>query len=307
MIRISVITSLFHCHQYLDGYFKAVEEIVNKEECEFLLLFNDPTSDEEEIVRKYIENKSYFKYIRIARESLYATWNRGIHLAQGEYIANWNVDDCREPDSLKRQADALDRHPECAVAYGDTISVLNFGDKKGRRNVERSFTTKSSPLFKHSFFMSCFPMWRKSIHNQVGYYDEQFKLVGDFEFQVRMAYFYDFIKVDGILGYFLSGGGGTRLSQQISTHSIEDNLVYMRYGAFFKVNLLCLKRTIKERSVYTIFNGKERIPIEKYLPNLRQENKGKRFLWLINLAQKFPIDLLRYIKINIFKIPTRTL
>lgn len=307
MVRISVITSLFRCQQYLDGYFCAVDKIINKDECEFLLLFNDPTSEEECLVQKYIEGKPYFKYFKIARETLYATWNRGIKLAQGEYIANWNVDDCRKPDSLQRQAEALDRHFECAIAYGDTISVPNFGDKTGRRNVEKTFNPQNKPLFKHSFFMSCFPMWRKSIHERVGYFDEQFKLVGDFEFQVRVAYFYDFVKVNGNLGYFLSGGGGTRLSQQIATHTIEDNLVYMRYGAYFKVNIIRLRKTIRQKSIYTVLNGEKQIPIESYLPNLKKENKDKRFLWLNNMVRRFPIDLLRYIKVDIFRIPTRTL
>lgn len=306
MVRISVITSLFRCRQYLDGYFDAVDKVVNKEECEFLLLFNDPSPEEEKIVHKYINGKSYFRYFKIAREPLYATWNRGIHLSQGEYIANWNVDDCREPDSLKRQAEALDNYPGCAIAYGDTISVANFGDKVGKRNVEKPFTAENRPLFKHSFFMSCFPMWRKTIHEQVGYYDEQFKLVGDFEFQARVAYFYDFVKVDGILGYFLSGGGGTRLSQQIATHTIEDNLVYLRYGAYFKVNLLRLWETKRKRSVDTVLNGNKQIPLGKYLPGLIKENKEKRILWLRNIISRFPIDLLRYIKIDILKIPTRT-
>lgn len=296
MIKISVITSLFHCQRYLASYFNAVDKIINKDECEFLLLFNDPTQEEERIIQKHIKGKPYFKYFKIAHESLYATWNRGIKLAQGEYIANWNVDDCREPDSLQRQAKALDQHPECAFAYGDTISIKKINDKKGIHNIEKQFNNINKPLFKHRFFISCFPMWRKSIHKQVGYYDEQLKLVGDFEFQVRVSYFFDFIKVDGILGYFFSGGEGTRLSEQTVRQSVENNLVYLRYGAYFKVNILRMRETIRQKSIYFILNDRESIPIETYLPNLKKENKSKRILWFNNILYKLPIDILKFIK-----------
>ncbi|MGO8056459.1 hypothetical protein, partial [Rhizobium leguminosarum] len=57
--------------------------------------------------------------------------------------------------------------------------------------------------FFQSYVMSCFQMWRKSIHDTVGYYDEQFKCVGDFDFQVRVALRYPFVKVKQPLGIYL--------------------------------------------------------------------------------------------------------
>ena len=44
--KVTIIKSLYNCQKYLSGYFEAVEGIVNKEDCEFLLLHNAPTKDE---------------------------------------------------------------------------------------------------------------------------------------------------------------------------------------------------------------------------------------------------------------------
>lgn len=305
MARISVITSLYRCIHYLNDYFDAVEKVVNKEECEFLLIFNDPTPEEVKIVDKRIKRKSYFRFISVERESLYASWNRGIRLASSNYIANWNVDDVREPDSLVKQADALDENPEVAIAYGDTISVSNYGEKEGRLNHELKYNITSKSRFKNSFFISCFPMWRKSIHEKIGYFDEQFKLVGDFDFQIRVAFYYDFIKVDGILGYFLAGGGGLRLSQQIKTHMIEDNAVYLRYGVYSKVNI-CYLRYRRLINIDFVKRSNKFIPLNKYLPGISEYKSKKRNQWVKNIFLRFPIDSLRYFKTQILSIPTRT-
>lgn len=77
---------------------------------EVLLLHNEPSDMELEIIGEYLKNSGEnIRHIIIEkRESLYQTWNRGISLAKGEYIAIWNVDDVRLPDSLERQAKVLD-------------------------------------------------------------------------------------------------------------------------------------------------------------------------------------------------------
>lgn len=305
MHRISVVTSMYRCYQYLEVFFDAVDRIINKDECEFLIIFNDPTEEENKKVRQRIEGKPYFRYIVVDREPLYASWNRGARLAKAKYIANWNVDDVRLPESLKRQADTLDMNPECAITYGDTISVQNYGDTTGRLNHELDYKKETAKQFKNSFFMSCFPMWRKSIHDEIGYFDEQFKLVGDFEFQIRAAFKYPFVKTQGVLGYFLAGGGGARLSQHIVRHIIEDNVTYLRYGVYEKVNLCYLSSRTSFREA-EIKNGDKWIPLKRYIPSFEVERKSHNNKWLLIIFKKFPIDFLRYVKIDILKIPTRT-
>lgn len=304
MLRISVVTSMYRCYQYLDVFFDAVDRIINKDECEFILVFNDPTEEEYKKVSQRIEGKPHFRYVAVEREPLYASWNRGARLAKASYVANWNVDDVRLPDSLKRQADALDSNPDCAIAYGDTISVQNYGDTAGRLNNEQNYSKETAEQFRNSFFMSCFPMWRKSIHEEIGYFDEQFKLVGDFEFQIRAAFKYPFIKAEGILGYFLAGGG-TRLSQQIERHIIEDNATYLRYGVYQKVNIcyLSFRSTFRENEIK---NGDEWIPLKCYIPFIEDERKSSKHKWMTTVFRRLPFDFLRYVKVNILKIPTRT-
>ena len=304
MPRISVITSLYRCYQYLDNYFDAVDKIINLDECEFLLLFNDPTEEEDAKIKERIAGKNHFKYYKIDREPLYATWNRGIKLASGKYCANWNVDDIRLPDSLFRQANALDDNPKCALAYGNTINILRHEDTTGTINNELDYSETTKHKFRDSCFLSCFPMWRKSIHDTIGYFDEQFKVVGDFEFQIRVAYKYPFVKVDGILGYFFIGSGGARLSQQNKMQIIENNMTYLRYGVYQKVDITYLsQRHMFNENEVVSYN--QSIPLTQYIPYIQSVRKSKKGAWVKAILFKLPYDTLRYIKIHILRIPTR--
>lgn len=232
-IKITVITSLFNCLKYLQGYFDAVERIINKTECEFLLLHNAPTDAELMVINSNIYDKKWFKHIIVEnREGLYSTWNRGINIARGIYCAIWNVDDIRFPDSLKNQADWLDHHSSCGLVVGDILSTDIYGSegKKYYNNKPKLV----HPLERYrSCIITCFPMWRKSIHEKIGFFDEQFICAGDFDFQIRVAMDYELGYIEKILGVYLENVGG-KLSFN-KNHELENTMIYLRYGAYEKV------------------------------------------------------------------------
>ena len=53
------------------------------------------------------------------------------------------------------------------------------------------------------FFDGAFIMWRKSIHEKIGYFDEQFMISGDQNFWYRLTGFYIIQKVNTVLGAFM--------------------------------------------------------------------------------------------------------
>ena len=233
--RVTVITSLFNSFQYLEGYFEAVGNLGNKDEIEILLIHNAPNEDELAVVNRFLPLMPFIKHIIVPREGLYVTWNRGIKMAQGKYITNWNVDDVRLPDSLSNQADALDKHPETVLSYGDFVVVSEYGKKEGKLTNEPAYDPKRTS-FLRQHHIGCFPMWRSDIHAQIGYFDEQFRLVADLDFQIRIARLFPMIKVSNQLGYYLEGTPNN-LSSNYALQRREHTVVQLRYGNF---NLLHL-------------------------------------------------------------------
>jgi len=235
MCSISVITSIFNSQVFLEGYFKAIGEIENTHDIEVLLIHNAPNDNELAIINKYLEKFSFIRHIKVAeREGLYSSWNRGIKLAKGKYLAVWNVDDIRSPGSLIAQKTALD-NSDAAMCYGDFYGTDNYGSFKDRLYQYSEYQTlKKVVLRRH--IIGCFPMWRKKIHEHIGFFDEQFRLVGDFEFQIRVALKYDLIKTPSYLGYYLENQTH-KLSSNRKLQDKERTVVELRYRTYDKVML----------------------------------------------------------------------
>lgn len=252
MCRITVITSLFNCQQYLEGYFQALEQISNQNEIELLLMHNAPQEGELSIIHKLLPSFAFVKHIVVEqREGLYATWNRGIKMAKGDYITTWNVDDIRLPHSLSNQADALDRHANAVLSYGDFKIVDKYGSSEGKSVNEPEFDSTNRTFYRQHH-IGCFPMWRKIIHEELGYFDEQFRLVADLDFQIRVVRKYDMVKVSQPLGYYLEGTSAN-LSSDFSVQDREQTILHMRYGNF---NLIYLTHVINGLKNFKVFKFK---------------------------------------------------
>jgi glycosyltransferase involved in cell wall biosynthesis len=235
MCSITVITSLYNSDPFLEGYFKAVSEIQNTHEIEILLVHNAPSAKELAIIEKYLPRFPFITHLQVAeREGLYSSWNRGITHSKGKYIAIWNVDDIRTPDSLELQKNALDSS-RAAMCYGDFYGTDNYGSFKEKLYEYKHYRVfKKTALRRH--IIGCFPMWRKDIHQSIGYFDEQFRIVGDFEFQIRTALNYDLVKADSILGFYLENKNH-KLTSNIKLLDKERTVVELRYRIYDKILL----------------------------------------------------------------------
>ncbi len=286
-MKISVITSLYNCEKYLEGYFLAVDKIMNKDECEFLLLHNEPTQSEIEIINVNINEKPWFRHIIIdKRETLYATWNRGIKMSNGKYCAVWNVDDVRFPNSLSLQSIALDKDKNCALVFGDINGTDVYG-KIGNRYYKPEIIDKYPEEAYRSCLVGCFPMWRKSIHETIGYFDEQFRCVSDFDFQIRAALHYRLCYVNESLGIYFENNSSKISSDKIQVY--ENNLIYMRYGVYEKLILHKIPSSLKKFRLKTIVNFNS----EKSLDAKIQFNSMYRLKGIIIALLNWPIYIIR--------------
>ena len=231
-VNISVITSLYKCATFLESFLTHYARIENLHECELILVHNDPTDEELEIIQRFISPHIRVIHLAVKREGLYASWNRGIMAANGKYLAIWNVDDIRTPNSLLAQRQSLDESG-AAISYGDFYGTRSYGPiaEKLYEYDEYAFCKKEA--FKRHI-IGPFPMWRKDIHDTVGYFDEQFRLVSDYEFQLRVIRHYPLVKAAPVLGYYLENAGH-KLSSNRLLQSRERTAVELRYRMFDKI------------------------------------------------------------------------
>ena len=231
-IQISVITSLYRCSDFLDTFLQNYLAIDNLCQCELIIIHNDPTQLELDIIDRSVREEMNLVHICVEREGLYSSWNRGVKLAKGNFVAVWNVDDIRTAGSLSGQFNALQKSG-AALCYGDFYGTSSHGAIRERFYEYGEYADFKREIFKRHV-IGCFPMWRKDIHLEIGYFDEQFKLAADFEFQLRVAVNYPLVKTDEILGYYLDYAAHKLSSNKLLQHS-ERTAIQLRYKLYDKL------------------------------------------------------------------------
>lgn len=293
-VKISVLVSLFRCEAYLEQFFTYVEKLEGKNCTEVLLLHNAPTEGETSIVERWLPRLPFVRHIVIPeREGLYATWNRGIRLAKGEYISNWNVDDIRFPDSFLNEARTLDEHPDVDLTYGDFFFMYEYPHPTSRMQVYKEFEPFRKDFFREHQ-IGCFPMWRKSIHRKIGYFDEQFRLVGDFDFQIRAARCCRLKKTPSCLGAYLDEVSD-KLSSNRIVQDVERHSLYLRYGAYDLFNWFMYAKIKQRIRVKEVLWGGEWKPLSVTFPDYDAFRRHAPWRGVLGVWRQ-PRNFLAYVK-----------
>jgi len=144
-------------------------------------------------------------------------------MARADFIANANIDDHRNPEILEMHARALEENPGVDLVYSD----FYISDRPRRFEESSACYLHAKGEFSLRNTEMCqpgpFPMWRKSVHDKYGYFDESYKSAGDWEFWCRLVHAGVFFKrIPGISGTFY--GNPTGLS---STKQAEKEWLYL--------------------------------------------------------------------------------
>ena len=228
---VSIILSTFQSDQYIDKYYENICELLNVASIQLVHICNDVTDLERNVSQQfsslqYADSASDFEYICVCveRETLYASWNRAIKLATSKLVTISNVDDYRYADGLLKQIEFLSR----------LSGPVLLGSKFNVRTSEELYSPQFSGVVPDSEYFSGmyvgpFFMWINPVlcgHDPF-YFDEQFKVAGDFDFQIRFASKYSVDILNVAVGEYLS------LQEGLSTGSIiqeiEGQVIYSRY------------------------------------------------------------------------------
>lgn len=186
--KVSVITAIGPLNiyeKYIPRYIVNVREQHLYKQTEHIIVYSEWSEWFESL-----KDEPNFVFIKEQeRKGVYNAWNIGIQAATTEYVTNWNIDDIRHPINTKIKYDLLvNNNYDLAYNYYTAVSdpEINF------------YNIKSTPHlaypdhYEKHVFENCYagpdPLWRKSLHNKVGYFDyENFNTIGDWEMWIRFA------------------------------------------------------------------------------------------------------------------------
>ena len=258
--RICIILSLYRGERFLEKYLNNVLEQTIAHQIELSIVHNEPNEIECQILERFSKKIPIVK-CSVQRENLYSSWNRALAQSTAPYVACWNVDDTRAPDSLERMAEMLDSNPICGWTYGDFVVTHEFCSQKGRmaHTPEWSLEHSTNGAIGGPFFM-----WRRSLMDKTGWFDEQFSSGGDFDFTVRLSLNSEGIRTPGILGYFLNERTG--LSTTGDRHYIERTAIQLRYGIYQTIDWKYVPRALNMRVCHILQPDGHWSPIEQFVP-----------------------------------------
>ncbi len=237
---VSIITSLYKSDAYLDAYTKNLrifskDLLVRNFDFEVLVIANDPTEQEKQLEKDFA-GSSWFRFVPVGRETLYATWNRGVNLAKGSVIGFWNVDDVRYAEALLQTRELVARgaefiyYPFYIKRY---IKIFSYSILIYKRLINKQipeFNQSTKPQFLSGMLCGPFFMFTKSFYEKVGPFDEQFKIAGDFDWCIRAAKATNyFTKAKTIAGTFRVDGGGLSAGAN-ERLAVENNTVSLRHN-----------------------------------------------------------------------------
>jgi glycosyltransferase involved in cell wall biosynthesis len=202
--KVTAIVSTYNSERYIRGCLDSLVSQTLGSALEILVVNSGSQQGEEAIVQEYQRKHSNIRYVRTERETIYASWARAVAMARGKYLTNANTDDAHRSDALEKMASELDRR-DVGIVYSDTF-ITSKENETFERNTA-SLVWNQPDFSVRQMLMYCpfgpQPMWKRSVHEEIGNFDPKYTIAGDYEFFLRIAWKYGAYHIPEILGLFL--------------------------------------------------------------------------------------------------------
>lgn len=200
-VALTVITPVFNSIKYIEN---CLENVIrqNCPQAQHLIMDGGSTDGTVEVVARYAETHPRLTWISEKDSGQSNAMNKGIALAKGPVIGFLNADDYYEPDVLNRVVRWFEGKPEPSFVCGN----LNIWHADGSlRHFNRPSRLSLVELISHKFEWPYNPsayFYHKSIHDQVGLYNEENHYNMDYEFILKAARKVKIEYVDEVWGNF---------------------------------------------------------------------------------------------------------
>ena len=182
MPKISVIMPAYNSQEYIK---ESVNSIINQTFGDFeLIIIDDGSSDDTLEILNSMKDSRIKVIVNENNMGVAATLNRGLKLAQGEYIARMDSDDIALPERFQKQYDYMDAHKDC-IMCGSNMKFI--GARTGKTQVPITDKQIRATVIFSSPFAHPTVMMRKSIidENKLNY-SVEYEGVEDYALWAKM-------------------------------------------------------------------------------------------------------------------------
>lgn len=223
---VTIMTPVYNGAKYIG---ELIESIAAQEYPHIEHLVIDDGSDDDGATAAILARYPHLRWWSRENRGQYATMNEGLRAAEGELICFISADDLMTPGTVRAVVDEFLAHPEYDGVYGK----MQWINADGSLHRAQEVVTRA-PLWFHrykTFISHCSLYMKKSAlaaHDL--YFDESLRLVGDFDWIVRIT---DAPLKIGYLDQVLSQvrhHPGQASQQNTPAMNAESKLMYARHG-----------------------------------------------------------------------------
>lgn len=188
--KCSIFCPLYKGEKFVNGYIKDMLRQTVFNETEFIFLDCNSPENERDILIPLSNEYNNIVYKRLDDDpGIYAAWNIAVKMCSSSIIGNWNIDDRKHSQSLELLLKPFERDSSIDLTYGVTYISTIENEKYEDNNYEQIY-----PCLPHSLknlllnnSPHCMPLWKKSLHDRYGYFDENYKTASDGDMWLRSA------------------------------------------------------------------------------------------------------------------------
>ena len=236
--KISLITSVYDGDEYIRPFLEDItRQTIFEEKCELILINANSPGNEDEVINEYLEKyPDNIVYHKLEEDpGIYGVWNMGVEMATGEFLTNANLDDRKAPHALEAHARALYADPTVDLVYGDMM-ITDKGNETWENNTSNGRAYNMPEFSVESLKMvnmpHAAPMWRKSVHEKHGLFNEKYRSAGDWEMWLRAAHggsVFKKLQVAPVGLYYFNPGGISTNPDNFSWKRKEEEEIYETY------------------------------------------------------------------------------
>ncbi|MBE9015424.1 glycosyltransferase family 2 protein [Chroococcidiopsis sp. CCALA 051] len=259
MPKVSVIIPNYNHAQFLE---QRIQSVLDQTYQDFEIIYLDDasTDNSNEVFAKFANNSRIRAiYNQTNSGSPFKQWNKGIRLAQGEYVWIAESDDYADKRLLAELVDKLDNNPTVGLAYClswfiderdrsifNSKDLLYFPDKE---RWEKDFVNNGIDecskylIFENIIHNASAVLIRRSIYEKVGYADESLRLCGDWLLWVKMLLVSDIAFIAETLNYYRAHSETVRYEASRNGVFAEESYQIVRY---ILANIDCPKEVVEQ-------------------------------------------------------------
>ncbi len=192
--RICAIVSTYASQDFIA---ECLDDLVGQtlaKDIEILVVDAASPQDERHIVQRFQKDHSNIRYMKTPfRIGIYAAWNLAARAARAPLLTPASTNDRLGPDAYAVLADALDRNCDVMLAYGDSYLTDQPHQRFGRHSPSARFggVWQWPDYSFKDLLTTCragpHPMWRRVVHQHVGYFDPLYRALGDQALWLRIG------------------------------------------------------------------------------------------------------------------------